>query len=979
MSTAHRALDSPRRVASQASHKISSMLPSMGDAPARHSDERLPRDHHEGSSPRDHHPHSPRTGRSGGGGDSARSTAASTAPASQTLPAGWKGMASLAKGVKAFGSNKWGAAAAGATMGAGAAPSTDIYTSLDGTDEPTRRGASGSRGCCKEARELLTWLEREVRRARDGPNGWPDSARTDLGALDEEVLALLSLTQPLDGGGGVDMGSLPGGGPGVHSLRCLLRHAQRCLRVMERRRAALNPAVVLEELAVVRRVCEKLALLTPLVRDEMDSLLCGGAGAGGSHGSGGNLPALDRGGGDGLPRPKSRNDIVAGGGDAAAGGGAAPVRSGREAAASTAAGRMLAGRGRTETATDSSNRSGHLGLGGVSGRLDLSRLSAAVSSAAPKVMAGGRSSAATSVPHGAGVAEDSGPLAEGTWGREGTEGFGGGLGGGGCGGVGGGVGRRSERDLMLLELLSHQSARRFWTAATLRAATHGGGGGGGGASGLGGLGGGGGVPHLLPWWAFRDEFAAEYNTAALPPLRRALALLRRQLCDDDADDAVVALAELGLWSDELGLLGAALRALRMGEEDVFSSPGSRDEVLDRTMVIRRVASSSSTAAGGNGSGSGSAQGAKLSVSDLGGHTSVRMVLAMCGTLVKMRQDDAMIVLEFAESDLLRAYHKLQADVDFATETGGRLDSRHIAVGHVSVRRLSVELRTSDRAAQAAMRPLGAAGGGGGGGGVGGVAGLSPEQAQRGYVVDDLVAAERAKAAEALATEASPALRVCRELGREFEALQIKRRRVQEDRWQLRAAQSRQMDLQLRREALGAEFGKLAHAKQQSQEGPARHRYASVTIEGDDYEVDALLLRLEAVRGEREHNGAQLWRLEAAMALLEGRVQAGASELRVMTSQHEQGLRGAARDLGASEQQLLHDAATCEAQLTALHEGSRAQLEAAVAARAPGLAPRRQIVSEAAEWRAQAVDELQQMRTALERDLGPPPKAPPAAV
>ena len=278
-----------------------------------------------------------------------------------------------------------------------------------------------------------------------------------------------------------------------------------------------------------------------------------------------------------------------------------------------------------------------------------------------------------------------------------------------------------------------------------------------------------------------------------------------------------------------------------------------------------------------------------------------------------------------------------------------------------------------------MRPLGAAGGGGGGGGVGGVAGLSPEQAQRGYVVDDLVAAERAKAAEALATEASPALRVCRELGREFEALQIKRRRVQEDRWQLRAAQSRQMDLQLRREALGAEFGKLAHAKQQSQEGPARHRYASVTIEGDDYEVDALLLRLEAVRGEREHNGAQLWRLEAAMPLLEGRVQAGASELRVMTSQHEQGLRGAARDLGASEQQLLHDAATCEAQLTALHEGSRAQLEAAVAARAPGLAPRRQIVSEAAEWRAQAVDELQQMRTALERDLGPPPKAPPAAV
>ena len=36
-------------------------------------------------------------------------------------------------------------------------------------------------------------------------------------------------------------------------------------------------------------------------------------------------------------------------------------------------------------------------------------------------------------------------------------------------------------------------------------------------------------------------------------------------------------------------------------------------------------------------------------------------------------------------------------------------------------------------------------------------------------------------------------------------------------------------------------------------------------------------------------------------------------------------------------------------------------------------------SEAAEWRAQAVDELQQMRTALERDIGPPPKAPPAAV
>ena len=66
------------------------------------------------------------------------------------------------------------------------------------------------------------------------------------------------------------------GGSGVHSLRCLLRHAQRCLRVMERRKNAPHQQAVLEELGVLRRVCEKLPLLAPLLRDEMEVVRHGG-------------------------------------------------------------------------------------------------------------------------------------------------------------------------------------------------------------------------------------------------------------------------------------------------------------------------------------------------------------------------------------------------------------------------------------------------------------------------------------------------------------------------------------------------------------------------------------------------------------------------------------------------------------------------------------------------------------------------------
>ena len=57
-----------------------------------------------------------------------------------------------------------------------------------------------------------------------------------------------------------------------------------------------------------------------------------------------------------------------------------------------------------------------------------------------------------------------------------------------------------------------------------------------------------------------------------------------------------------------------------------------------------------------------------------------MCLAMCGTLAKVRQNDEKLVVEFAESGLLRHYSNCSRLLDISRETGGRLDQSQITLG-----------------------------------------------------------------------------------------------------------------------------------------------------------------------------------------------------------------------------------------------------------------------------------------------------------
>ena len=65
-------------------------------------------------------------------------------------------------------------------------------------------------------------------------------------------------------------------------------------------------------------------------------------------------------------------------------------------------------------------------------------------------------------------------------------------------------------------------------------------------------------------------------------------------------------------------------------------------------------------------------GAPVGVVDLAGHTAVRMVLAMCGTLVKRRQNDELLVLEYAENDLMAQSEKEERAAKAIAELQDRL-------------------------------------------------------------------------------------------------------------------------------------------------------------------------------------------------------------------------------------------------------------------------------------------------------------------
>ena len=78
----------------------------------------------------------------------------------------------------------------------------------------------------------------------------------------------------------------------------------------------------------------------------------------------------------------------------------------------------------------------------------------------------------------------------------------------------------------------------------------------------------------------------------------------------------------------------------------------------------------------------------MGVAHLASHSAVRMVLALCGTLLTYSQNEEVLVIEYAEPGLLRTYSRLQSEMDFGRETAGRLDSAHISVGLLSLHKLS---------------------------------------------------------------------------------------------------------------------------------------------------------------------------------------------------------------------------------------------------------------------------------------------------
>ena len=84
------------------------------------------------------------------------------------------------------------------------------------------------------------------------------------------------------------------------------------------------------------------------------------------------------------------------------------------------------------------------------------------------------------------------------------------------------------------------------------------------------------------------------------------------------------------------------------------------------------------------------------------------------------------------------------------------------------------------------------------------------------------------------------------------------------------------------------------------------------------------------------------------------------------------MRVAARELREVEEAQLHQAEQYEIQQRDRAD-NLVMLEAAVQRRGPALPPRRQMLCEAAEWRAVMVDELHLMRERLEHEVGPPPE------
>jgi hypothetical protein len=485
---------------------------------------------------------------------------------------------------------------------------------------------------------------------------------------------------------------------------------------------------------------------------------------------------------------------------------------------------------------------------------------------------------------------------------------------------------------LLLAQLHQQSARRFWERAhrrlwQLRDAAAAAAAGGGAPPSAGTA-----APpaHALPWEVFSAQFDEDYPAAALTPARGALALLRGLLRDERGG---VFLGEFACFTDGDGVIDAVAKAQRAGHEPLFTSPGERSAILERTMKITRAP------APGRPPSVGAA--------DVAHHSQVRMCLAMCGTIAKVRQTDELVVVEFAESGLLRRYSRnVQQALDLSRETGGRLDQSQITLGErhpdtvKTVDEVEKETQAAAAAEAAAAARAEAEGGGGAVARMPKAASLDvlPEAScEQSTSNDGSLASRSAPAArhvdKAALAAASPAelahaslfVRLQRELVDEVHAVELKRRLVQEGRWQLQRLQSELLAL----------LDDLQRADAPDGGGGG----------GGGAAAAELRARVRARQKEVE--------------LLEGRTQAGASELRALTARHLQRLRAAARQLSDAGDALHAEAERRAEQIHTLPQATE-RLREIAKAEAPIARARRQVLCDAAEWRAAALDDLRGM-------------------
>jgi len=453
---------------------------------------------------------------------------------------------------------------------------------------------------------------------------------------------------------------------------------------------------------------------------------------------------------------------------------------------------------------------------------------------------------------------------------------------------------RERLKAMLAQTLSHVSARRLWSGAASRspyAATF--------------------PTHVLRWVDFAAQLEEEYNLNAMPRIRQVLPAVRRLLCEEDSDEGMLELGEFALLTDGRGVSAFLLAAAEVGCESLLPSSGAREDLLSRTMIIKRAGTNN------------------LSLLDLWAHTPTRSLLARCGNFVKWRQTDAALVVEFArESDLARGMlHLVQTPLQ-----------ENLYVGSADLGRAWEELFCDE------------------------ATGESPAD---GVTVDDVAADERRRKVSTREEEGLAA-RTKRKMAKYSEMMELKQAAVRDLRSQLSQTQLTlmncldalsQVELQLRR----AERDK---ALLDSQRKALRHLFS-------ERETDDLLVRIEGLRSSRDALTKAVKALNVEAVEAEAATKCATAELQALAAWRDgrlealkQELLASTQALGAERQRFQSEADRRRKDLEQLRDGGVNRLTAAIAEVEPHIGESRRLVGNVARWRAKALDDLEAMRCEL---------------